>query len=66
MCVCLTQLQSNTWPGSHNDVYADAFLRQFFYNHKVLDKELEDSAGEMNHDTASGVRSSAAVGRPHF
>lgn len=44
-----------TTPGSHNDVYADAFLRQFFYNHKVLGKELEDSAGEMNHDTASGA-----------
>ena len=49
-CLCMG-------PGSHNDVYADAFLRQFFYNHKVLGKELEDSAGEMNHDTPACVSS---------
>jgi len=41
--------------GSHNDVYADAFLRQFFYNHVVLGKDLQESVGEMNHDTPATV-----------
>jgi len=42
-----------TTPGSHNDAYAEAFHRQFFHNHLIEGRPLEDAAGAENHDTPS-------------
>lgn len=42
-----------TTEGSNDDIYAEAFHRQFLANHLLHGMPLEQSAGAENHDTPS-------------